>query len=257
MATIVKFVKEVKAKDAVLFTGLPGIGLVGKIVVDYLLKQVKAEKVAEIVSDSFPPSVHTRNGLIEMIKDELHYFSHGGKDFFILAGPVQPSLDMRMGGTEEHYEFARAIVQAIKGAGITRVCTLAGINVGEKRMFEEPRIVVAGTSKKIVDEWKELGAITDKPEGLISGAAGLLLGIGKAEGLEGACLMGETNAKLVYGDHGSAKKLLEMLIKRFGFKLDMSRIEKEAQEIEKAFKELEKQFQEPEEAPPSGLSYVR
>ena len=71
MATIVKFVKEIKAKDAVLFTGLPGIGLVGKIVVDYLLKQVKAERVAEIVSDSFPPSVHTRNGLIEMIKDEL------------------------------------------------------------------------------------------------------------------------------------------------------------------------------------------
>ena len=37
MATKVRFLREVKARDAVLFTGLPGIGLVGKIVVDYLL----------------------------------------------------------------------------------------------------------------------------------------------------------------------------------------------------------------------------
>ncbi|HIH16797.1 MAG TPA: hypothetical protein HA252_05310 [Candidatus Diapherotrites archaeon] len=257
MATKVRFLREVKARDAVLFTGLPGIGLVGKIVVDYLLKQLKAEKVAEIVSDSFPPSVHTRNSLIELIKDEVYYFSGQGKDFFFLAGPVQPSLDVRLGGTAEHYEFAQAIVSAIKDRGVTLVCTLAGINVGEKRMFEEPKVVVAGTSKKAVDEWKALGAIVDKPEGLISGAAGLILGLGAGEDLEGVCLMGETNARLIYGDHGAAKKLLELLIKRFGFKLDMSKIEKEAQEIEKAFKELEKQFQEPEDSPPSGLSYVR
>lgn len=257
MATQIRFLREVKAKEAVLFTGLPGIGLVGKIVVDYLLKQLKAEKVAEITSDSFPPSVHTRNSLIEMIKDEIYYLSTGKQDFFFLAGPVQPSLDMRSGSAAEHYEFARALVSALKGRGITYICTLAGINVGEKRMFEEPKVVVAGTSKKAVEEWKALGAVADKPEGLISGAAGLILGIAETEGIEGVCLMGETNAKLVYGDHGAAKKLLELLIKRFGFKPDMSKIEKEAQEIEKAFKELEKQFQEPEETPPSGLSYVR
>ena len=95
-------------------------------------------------------------------------------------------------------------------------------------------------------------------EGLISGAAGLVLGLGKNNGIEGACIMGETNAKLIYGDHGSAKKILELLVKKYGFKIDMGRIEKDAKEIETSFSQLAKQLETTEEPFPSeGLSYVR
>ncbi len=59
MATQIRFLREVKAKEAVLFTGLPGIGLVGTIVVDYLRKQLTAQTVAARTSDSSPPSVPT------------------------------------------------------------------------------------------------------------------------------------------------------------------------------------------------------
>ncbi|MFH1544672.1 MAG: PAC2 family protein [archaeon] len=103
--------------NAVLFTGLPGIGLVGKIAVDYMLKQLKAEKIGEVSSDSFPPSVHTKNSLIELIKDELYHYSYKGKHYLFLAGPVQPSLDVRFGLAHEHYEFAREIVEAVKKNG--------------------------------------------------------------------------------------------------------------------------------------------
>ncbi|MFH1256075.1 MAG: PAC2 family protein [Candidatus Diapherotrites archaeon] len=258
MGTKVRFFKEVKFSHAVLFTGLPGIGLVGKIAVDYLLKQLKAKKVAEIWSDSFPPSVHTQSGLLDLIKDEIYHVHHEGKDFLFLAGPVQPSLDVRMGSMSEHYEFAEAIVNAIAEKGVSEIYTLAGINVGEKRMVLEPKVIVAASSDKNLKEWKALGAVSDKPEGLISGAAGLILGVAKEKGLEGACLMGETNARLIYGDHGAAKKLIELLIQRYGFKVDMSKIKKESQAIEKAFTQLSKQFEEPEPPKPdSTLSYVR
>ncbi len=207
--TAIRFSKDVRFRDAVLFTGLPGIGLVGKISLDYMLRQFKAEKVAEVTSDFFPPSVQTSDGIIGLIKDELHCVSFGKKDFVFLSGPVQPALDSRAGSMEEHFEFARAIVAAVRGRGVTEICTLAGINVGDRRMHFEPRVVVAATSKKKLEEWKKLGAISDKPVGLISGVAGLLLGIGREEGIEGACLMGETNSRLVYGDPGAAKKVLE------------------------------------------------
>lgn len=256
--TEVKFLKEPKMEDAVLFTGLPGIGLVGKIAVDYLIKEVKPKKIAEIISDSFPPSVHTEKGIIELIKDEIYHYKFRGKDFLFLAGPVQPSLDIRFGGMEEHYNFAREIISALRKKGVKQINTLAGINVGEKRMASEPKIIVAATDEKIINEWKKYGAISDKPEGMISGAAGLILGLAKEEGLRGACLMGETNARLIYGDHSSAKKLLELLVKRYGFRVDMSRIEKESKEIEKAFKLLSRQLEEGEEKPSDEkLSYVR
>ncbi len=257
MPTTIKFLSEKKFRDATLFVGLPGIGLVGKICVDYLLKQFKAEKIAEITSDFFPPSVQTEKGLVSLIKDEIHYFPFKGSDYLFLSGPVQPPLDSRSSSMEEHFEFSRAIVEALKQRGTAKICTLAGLNVGEKRLHSEPHVIVASTTKAEMEEWKKFGAVNDRPVGLISGAAGLLIGIGKEYGLNGSCLMGETSTRLVYGDPGAAKKIIELLIKRYGFVVEMEAMEKEAKEIEKAFSELNKQFDEGEEAPAAGLSYVR
>lgn len=257
--TKVKFLKKKKLKDAVMFSGLPGIGLVGKIAVDYLLKQFKAEKIAEITSDSFPPSVHTKNSLIELIKDDFYHLKFKGKDYVFLAGPVQPALDASTASAKEHYEFAREVVLAAKKLGVKEVYTLAGINVGEKRMNSEPKVIVASTNKKMLESFKKIKAIEGYHEGLISGAAGLILGLALEHKINGACLMGETNARLIYGDHGSAKKILEMLSLKFGFNINMNQIEKESKEIEKAFQQLNKQLQEQqqEEMPEKGLPYVR
>jgi len=88
------------------------------------------------------------------------------------------------------------------------------------------------------------------------------LGLGKGNGMDGACLMGETNASLVYGDHGAAKKVLELLSIKFGWKIKMEAIDQESKNIEKAFTQLAKQIEEQQQAVsdkpgPGGLSYVR
>lgn len=51
MTTTIKLLKKKKLKNPVLITGLPGIGLVGKLVVDYMLKESKAERIAEVHSE--------------------------------------------------------------------------------------------------------------------------------------------------------------------------------------------------------------
>ena len=192
-----------------------------------------------------------------MIKDEIFYFNIKEQDFLFLVGPVQPSLDVRASSMYEHYEFARTIVDSLKDKGLREIYTLAGINVGERRILSEPKVIIAATSKKTLAEWKKFGVVSDRPEGLISGAAGLILGIAKEEGLEGACLMGETNARLIYGDHSAAKKILELLVKKYGFKIDMNSIEKDSKEIEASFEQLTKNFEVPDDKPENGLSYVR
>ncbi|MEM0359938.1 MAG: PAC2 family protein [Candidatus Diapherotrites archaeon] len=259
MTTRIVFLKKKKFKNAVLVCGLPGIGLVGKIALDYLLKQCRTEKIADVYSDSFPPSVHTEKGVMSLIRDEIFLFEFKGRSFLFLAGPVQPSLDIRFSSPQDHYEFAQKIVFEMKSVGVKEVYSLAGINVGDKRMEQEPRIVVAVTKKELIPVFAKLGAIVDSHGGLISGAAGLLPGLAAEQGIHGACIMGETNARLVYGDHGAAKKVLELLVKMFGFKLDMKNIEKEAKNIEKAFATLNKQLAErkEEEHVEDSLSYVR
>ena len=259
MPTRLLVTKKVQFKEATLIVGLPGIGLVGKIAVDYLLKQLKTEKIAEVLSDSFPPSIHTKNSKIFLIKDDVFHFNFKGKDFLILAGPVQPTLDFKVGSAHEHYEFAETLVGFFKSVGVTEIITLAGLNVGDRRLNKKPDVIVAGTDDEIINTWKKCGAKEDKKEGLISGAAGLIVGIGRLHGIKGACLMGETNPQLVYGDQGSAKQVIELISKRFNLKLKMKSIEKDAKSIEKAFKELTTNLQqeEVEEKNESGLSYVR
>jgi uncharacterized protein (TIGR00162 family) len=260
MPTRILVTKKVQLSDATLLVGLPGIGLVGKIAVDYLLKQLKTEKVAEVLSDSFPPSIHTKDSKIFLIKDEIFHVNYKGKDFLILSGPVQPTLDFKVGSSHEHYEFAETLVSFFKSVGVTEIITMAGLNVGDNRLNKKPEVVVAGTDDEVIELWKKFGAKEDKKEGLISGAAGLLVGIGKLHSIKGACLMGETNPQLVYGDQGSAKQVIELISKRFNLKLKMKSIEKDAKSIEKAFKELTTNLheqQEVEEKMDGNLTYVR
>jgi uncharacterized protein (TIGR00162 family) len=238
MVSTIEFLGKPKIDKAILIVGLPGIGLVGKIAVDYMLKQFKAKKIANIYSDAFPPSVTSFDGIAELIKDEIYLFEFKGKKFLFLAGPVQPALDLHSGIGKEHYEFAEAIINAAKHLKVKEIYTLAGINIGDKRLKQEPNIVVCATDTKTLKEFQKLGCTPTKGEGLISGAAGLLIGLAKKNAIKGACLMGETNAKLIYGDHGAAKKLIELLSKKYGFKLNMKGIETESKNIQKAFTHL-------------------
>jgi proteasome assembly chaperone (PAC2) family protein len=202
--------------------------------------------------------VHTKNSKIFLIKNEIFHLSYKGKDFVFLAGPVQPALDMKVGSAQEHYEFAETLVNFFKASGVTEIVTLAGLNVGDKRINEKPGVVVAASDDSLLTEWKKIGAKEDKKEGLISGAAGLIVGLGQLHGVKGACLMGETNAQLIYGDQGSAKSVVDLICKKFGFKVNMKSIEKDSKQIEKAFKDLTQQLDaSEEEKPDNNLSYVR
>jgi len=50
--------KNIQFKDAILIAGLPGIGNVGKVAVDFLIDGLKAKNVATLFSFSLPHSVH-------------------------------------------------------------------------------------------------------------------------------------------------------------------------------------------------------
>lgn len=237
MSTQVFLLEKPAEKEGLVFVGLPGIGLVGKIVVDYLVKELKPKKIGEILSDSFPPAVITKGGIAELFKDHIYYLNHKGKAYYFVSGPVIPNWDQ--GGTiADQYDFSRTLIAAFKELKITQVCTIAGLNIGEERMKSTPHVIASATDKATLEIWKKLGVKPSETEGTIWGHAGLLLGIGKMQGIPGVCLMGETSARLVYGDPGASKVVLDLLIKKFGLKVKMDKMDAEAKEIEKAFQKL-------------------
>jgi len=54
MKTMVREILKIDAEASILIEGLPGLGMVGKIAVKYLIKQLKAKKFAELYSPHFP-----------------------------------------------------------------------------------------------------------------------------------------------------------------------------------------------------------
>lgn len=255
--TKIEWKKKPSSKNAILFSGLPGIGLVGKIVVDYLIKELNVKKVADIYSDSFPASVLNQKGIIAPIVDELYAFEQKGKTIYFLAGPVQPGGDYGGSHFAEHYAFARELVSELRTAGVKEIYTMAGIDVAENELSEKPKIVVAATNMDTLKRFKKVGCQTIEGEGVISGAAGLLLLQAHRHQLSGACLMAETNSKFVYGDPLAAKSLLEIVCKEFKFKVKMDRLDQEIANIETAFKKIQAQIDSRQDASQENLTYVR
>ena len=80
-----------KTKDAILIAGLPGIGNVGKIAVDFLADQEKAKKVCTFFSQGMPHSVFVNDqNLVQLPTIVLFHAKIKSKDVFLLGGDVQP-----------------------------------------------------------------------------------------------------------------------------------------------------------------------
>ncbi len=212
----------------VLVTGLPGIGRVGHVAAAYITSKMSVEHVASFYFDTFPPQVVIGpDGVVRLFSNEL-YFVSAERPFYLLTGDSQPV------GTDpaQFYRYVDSLLDFLKPRGVREVITMAGIDRGPQRFTSSPGVVVAGTDREIVDRFVSLGAKVDDG-GAITGAAGLLVGIGKIRGLRGACLMGETSSQLTaHGDPTAASAVLRVLSAYLGFNLDLSEIDKAAQSLD-------------------------
>lgn len=226
--------------NPVLIEGLPGVGNVGKLAAEHLIEQIDAKLFGEIFSVDFPPQVMVgEKGLIREVKNSLYYrrFPDKDSDLIILVGDYQGLTH------QSQYRFAWAIIELAKELGVDRIFTLGGYGVG--RLVDSPRVLGAATDPTLIDDLKELGVIftEGEPGSGIVGASGLLLGIGKLFGIEGACLMGETSGYFV--DPNSAKAVLKVLTTYLEIEINFGELEDKArrvEEITEQIKSVEKQF---------------
>ena len=76
-----------------LLCGFPGSGYVGKLTVDYLIKELNAIHLADIYSSELPPQVTIRDdGNVDLMKNILYYKKGetNGVDLLFLTGDAQP-----------------------------------------------------------------------------------------------------------------------------------------------------------------------
>ncbi|MFN3909750.1 MAG: proteasome assembly chaperone family protein [Candidatus Anstonellaceae archaeon] len=251
--TLIVEKKGVKLKNPILIEGLPGIGLVAKITVDYLIKKTKAEKIANIYSPYFPPQVlMKKDGIIRMPSLRLYLIRNQKNDFVVLAGDHQPNEFIAQ------YQLNKDIVKYFKKKKGKLIITLGGYGTGNIK--NEPEIYGAATNKKLVEKYEKFNVKFGKTPGAIVGAAGLLIGLAKLYKIDGICLMAPTQGN--YIDPKASFNLLNKLLEIMELKIDTQELENKVAEGERFIKKLESMTNEKlgsiqNEKQSKDLTYIR
>ena len=141
---------------------------------------------------------------------------------------------------EGHYEVCEKILDFVHKAEISEIITLGGFAQGE--MVQEPKVIGAVNNAKMLKKYGkyEIDFGEEHSVGTIVGASGLLLGMGKMRDIDAMCLMGETIGLPMLTDPKAAEKILQVVTKILGLKLDLSKIEKAIQGMDDKIKKTEK-----------------
>jgi uncharacterized protein len=252
---VVRVLDKVALRDPVLVEGLPGVGNVGKLALDYLREKLDAKPLATFHSKLLPPQVYvSEEGLIRLVSNDLSYLkapAAGGRDLLLLGGDYQGM------GPEGQYELTERVLDFCAKLGTREVYTLAGFAQGH--VVERPRVLGAATNPQLVEAMKRFGVVFSRndPGGGLIGASGLFLGLGRLFGMEGVCLMGETSGYFV--DPRSAEAILKVLTQVLGLEIDFSDLEAKAKEIDRIAQRIHDSEPKPAESaatPREDLGYI-
>src|SRR3990172_5695708 len=216
---------KLKLRNPLLVEGLPGVGNVGKIALDYLVDTLDPELLYKIHSNVFPHSVFfNQDGYLELPSVSLYRYKGKNQDILLLTGDVQPTRE------SASYEFCEKILDFADEMGCKEVITLGGIGLPTE--VKKPIVFGAFTDKGTMLRYKKYGGINTKTSEKIEaivGASGLLLGLAQLRNIKGASLLSETYAHEAHFGFREAKCLLERLQEILGIKLDLDELEKEIQ----------------------------
>ena len=237
---IMQFGKIPKLDNPVLIEGLPGIGNVGKVAVDFLIDELKAKKLYEITSYTFPHSVFVNeDNLVELPIVEVFYKKFSGKrGLLLLGGDVQPVDEI------SSYEFSEKILDIIQKFHGKEIITLGGIGLAD--IPKKPKVYCTGNSKKMIERYKN-ELVSNNLYGVVGpivGVSGLLLGLATRRNMEAISFLAETYGHPMYLGIKGAKEILKVLDKKLSLKLDINKLDKEIKDIESEIMKKTEQLSE-------------
>ena len=230
--TIVKEFFEVKPSDPILIEGLPGLGLVGKIALRYLIKQLKAKKFAYLYSPHFPYFVLVnKKGSVRLLRGVFYFFKAKNQknDLILFTGDSQAQT------IEGQYEISDVILSFAKQKNVQLIVTVGGYRAEAKG---KPKVIAAATHPAILSKALKANAIVSPKGSPIVGTAGLLLGLARLKKIAALCLLGETRGYLP--DPKAAKSVLEVLKGMLKLDINLEGLDEEIAKAEKAVSRLQK-----------------
>jgi uncharacterized protein (TIGR00162 family) len=230
--TVIRELVKVDLENPVLIEGLPGLGLVGKIAVRYLVKGLKAEKLAYVYSPHFPYFVLvSKKGNVRLLRGTFYFWKNKNKksDFMLFTGDSQAQT------IEGQYEISNSILSFASKHNVKTIITIGGYRMEAE---DKPKVVAAATNQELLNKALQAGAEISPTGSPIVGTAGLILGLSHFRNIDALCLLGETRGYLP--DPKSAKSVLEVLQSLLGFEVNLAGLDEEIAKADKMVTRLQK-----------------
>ena len=220
----------------------PGMGHVALNAGYYLLAKLGMHVIAEFeVANLFDVDhVEVNNGLIQPVSHPRNRFfqwtdPNQKHDIVVFLGEVQPPIGK--------FPFCNKLIEYSQELGIERVFTFAAMAT-QMHPQHPSRVFGAATDGQSLEELKrlELELLAD---GHIGGLNGVLLGAAAANGLRGACLLGEMPhlfSQLPFPKASLA--ILEVFTTIARIQLDFTELAHQVHEVDRQLSELLSQVEE-------------
>lgn len=207
-----------KPKNPIIIEGFPGFGLVGTIATEFLLSHLKCEKIGRIVEEKMPAIVAVHeNKVVEPIG--IFY----NKQYNIV---VIHAINTAAGF---EWKMANAVRDLAKDLNAREVICIEG--VGSNQPTEESRAFYYTIKNDAEKKFKKAG-VSPLEEGIIVGVTGaVMLNLEKTPL---SCIFAEAHTQLP--DSKAAAKIIEVLDKYLGLKVDYKPLLKQAEQFEDKLK---------------------
>jgi len=224
----IHFKEKPSLRNPTLIAAWPGMGMLARMSADYLIQQLDAKQFAEIRSPS--NDIYFKDGMGELSQYRHRFYYSNGKqsDLIVCSGEIQPQ------SLSELQELANQVLDVAEEFGAKRVYTFAAV---PNPHDVKPRVFGVVNKPELVEFLRENGVQLVSGDGRITGLNGLLIGIAQQRKIEGICLLCEIRY-LDIPQPRSAQTVLNTLTKILGIEIDLSELERQAEEMEQKIEKI-------------------
>ena len=195
-----------------ILAAVPGVGNVGKLVIDTLNEQHNAAMIARMTHPDLPPHSILEDGLLVPPHLSVHSVPlENEQNVITITGNGQPMTP------RGQHEMAEAILKLADDSGTPLIVVLAGLSAKPG----EENIHLTCSSKDVQSNLNDRGisVSTEQPSGGMLGLAGLIVSLSPLHGVSSAAYSAETIGTSI--DVVTADRLSQRISTDFGLGLDL------------------------------------
>lgn len=222
--------KSIKPNNSVLIVGFLGAGLVGDIVANEIVEQLKMEQIGFVITEDLPAIAVFRDGIL--VHPFRLYYSANFNIYIALC-------EIPFNKSDTYSNLARLLINWVNDSGIKEICVIQGLS---DNVAPETYPVYIAAEKEIIDKIKEEGELEILPKGLIMGPEAAMLNESLHNKVNAYALLTPVIPQIP--DANAAVSIIEKLNKIYNLNVDTKKLRDEGEQITKKLMELSMKTQE-------------